>query len=350
MSAGPGPNLARIGIIGVGNIGAAHAENLARQVSRAEVSVVFDTDGERARLVADQYAARAVGSAEAVFEADDVDGVIVASPDRFHAEQVLAGLPAGKPILCEKPLAVDEADARAIVDAEVAAGRRLIRVGFMRRFDPGYLALRAELGPDGVGDALLVHNVHCNTEAPYGLATEQTLTNMAIHELDINRWLLDEEYRSVLVLHGRPGPDTPDGHHDPLLIILRTQADVLVQIEAFVNARFGYDVACRVVGSEGQSHMADGSWITRARSFGRGVVVPELWLGRFAEAYRLQLQHWVDEIVDPGRSAPSPAATAWDGYVATAVANRAIDAYRQAREVDIDVPDRPPLYSPERRG
>lgn len=343
----PGRTTTRVGIIGVGNIGTAHAENLAGSVAGAEVSVLFDADGPRAETLAAQLGARTVPTAQAVFEADDVDAVLVASPDRFHAEQVLAGLPVGKPILCEKPLAVGEDDARAIVDAEVAAGRRLIQVGFMRRFDPGYRALKAEIGhhPDatgaGIGEALLVHNVHCNTEAPYGLDTAQTLTNMTIHEFDINRWLLDEEYRSVLVLAGRPGPRTPEGHHDPLLIVLRSASDVLVQIEAFVNATYGYEVACRVAGSEGQAQMADGSWITRSRGFGRGVDVPELWLGRFAEAYRLQLQGWIDAI---GTGATPPGASAWDGYVATVVANRAIDAYRTGQEVAVDLPERPALY------
>jgi myo-inositol 2-dehydrogenase/D-chiro-inositol 1-dehydrogenase len=335
----------RVGIIGVGNIGTAHAENLAGAVSGACVGVVFDADTERATAVADRVGARTVASAQAVFEADDVDAVVVASPDGFHAQQVLAGLPRGKPILCEKPLAVAEADTRAIVDAEAAAGRRLIQVGFMRRFDPGYGALKAELGDEGIGEPLLVHNVHCNTEAPYGLLTEQTLTNMVIHEFDINRWLLDDDYRSVTVLAGRPGPHTPVGHHDPLVIVLRTAGDVLVQIEAFVNARYGYDVACRVVGSEGQSSMADGTWVTRAKGFARGVEVPELWLGRFAEAYRLQLQGWIDAVAT--RTGP-PGATAWDGHVATLVANRAIESYRLGRgagaEVAIELPDRPPLY------
>lgn len=338
----------RVGIIGVGNIGTAHAENLAGQVSRATVSAVFDADIDRAATVAAMVGARSVDSAQAVFEADDVDAVIVASPDGFHAEQVLAGLPLGKPILCEKPLAVTEEDAWAIVEAEVgvvassgAGAQRLIQVGFMRRFDPGYVGLEAEIGADGIGEALMVHNLHSNTEAPYGLLTEQTLTNMTIHEYDINRWLLDDEMRSVMVLHGRPGPHTPEGHHDPLLIILRSAGDVLIQIEAFVNARYGYEVACRVVGSQGQSHMADGSWITRAKGFARGVEVPELWLGRFAEAYRLQLQGWVDAIAD---GTPLPGATAWDGYVATVVARRAIDAYRTGREVAIELPPRPALY------
>ena len=114
-------------------------------------------------------------------------------------------------MLCEKPLATTEADARAVLDAEVALGRRLVQVGFMRRFDPGYVQLKQELTAEGIGEPLVVHNVHRNTSAPYGLVTERTLTNMVVHELDICRWLLDEEYASVMVVAGRPGRSPPTG-------------------------------------------------------------------------------------------------------------------------------------------
>ena len=333
----------RIAVVGAGNIGPAHAENLARDTARAEVVAVFDVDGARAAEVAETVGARAVTTVDEAIGADDVDAVVISSPDPFHAEQALACLEAAKPMLCEKPLAVTEADAVAIVEAEVARGRRSIQVGFMRRFDPGYVELKAEIGDDGIGEALMVHQLHTNTRAPYGLLTEQTLTNMAIHEFDIARWLLDDEYRSVSVLHGRPGPRTPAGEHDPILIVLHTAAGVLVQIEAFVNATFGYQVACRVSGSEGQAAMGDGNFVTRSRAFHRGVDVPELWLGRFAEAYRIQLQGWVDALRSD--DAP-PGASAWDGYLATVVANRAIEAYHRGEAVAVETPPRPGIYDP----
>jgi myo-inositol 2-dehydrogenase/D-chiro-inositol 1-dehydrogenase len=331
----------RVGVIGTGQIGTAHATSLAHEISGATVSVVQDLDAARAAQVAADLGSRGVGSVQEVFEADDVDAVLIASPDVAHAQQVLTGLGSGKPILCEKPLATTEADARAVVDAEVARGRRVIQLGFMRRFDPGYAQLKRELTPEGIGEALIVNNVHRNTRAPYGLVTEQTLTNMVVHELDINRWLLDEDYTSVLVLAGKPGPLGPETESDPLLIVLRTTSGVLVEVEAFANAQYGYEVVCRVTGSQGQSVMGDGSYIVRSKSFSRGVESPELWFGRFADAYRLQLQGWITAIED---GSPLPGASAWDGYAATFAANRAIDSYRSGRQVDVALPPRPSLY------
>ena len=257
----------RVGVVGVGNIGTSHALNLARVVSGSAVSVLFDADADRAAALAADLGARSVPTVPELFEADDVDAVLVASPDDVHAEQLLLGLPAGKPVLCEKPLATTEADARAVLDAEVALGRRLVQLGFMRRFDPGYVQLKQELTAEGIGEPLVVHNVHRNTSAPYGLETERTLTNMVVHELDICRWLLDEEYASVMVVAGRPGPLTPDGQHDPILVVLRSASGVVVEVEAFANAQYGYEVVCRVTGSQGQAVMGDGSFITRSKAF-----------------------------------------------------------------------------------
>ena len=87
--------------------------------------------------------------------------------------------------------------------------------------------------------------------------------------------------------------------------------------------------------------MADGAFITRSKSFRRGVDVPELWFGRFTEAYRRQLQGWVDALRTAG---PLPGASVWDGYVATVVAERAIQAYRTGERVAVALPAPPALY------
>ncbi|CAB4928748.1 MAG: inositol 2-dehydrogenase [Actinobacteria bacterium] len=331
----------RVGIIGTGNIGTSHAANLARVVSGSSVSVVFDADAARAREVAGDFGARVAPTVIDVIEADDVDAVLIASPDAMHAEQALIAIAAGKPMLCEKPLAVGDVNARNVVDAEVAFGRRLIQVGFMRRFDPGYNRLKAELTASGIGEPLIVHNVHRNTSAPYGLRTEQTLTNMVTHEFDINRWLIGEELTSVMVLPGKRGPLTPEGESDPILVVLQSQTGVLIEVEAFCNAQYGYEVQCRVTGSRGQAVMGDGAWVTRSADFVRGTELPELWLGRFAEAYRMQLQSWIDSLKSGG---PLLGASAWDGYAAAVISDRAIEAHRTGRRVDIELPAKPPLY------
>ena len=335
------PMTIRVGVIGTGNIGTAHARSLAREVSGSSVVAVFDVARERAEEVASDIGARVLPTAQAVIEADNVDAVVIASPDHLHAEQALAGLAAGKPMMLEKPLAPTLEQAREVMDAEVAVGKRLILLGFMRRFDPGYMAMKRSLTDGAVGEALVVHNVHRNAYAPYGLDSALSLTNSAVHEVDINRWLLGEDYSWVQVLSGKPGPDVPAGQQDPLLITFRTTSGVLVTIEMFMTARYGYEVTCQVVGSDGILDMGDGTFVTRTTSRLRGQDIPELWLGRFGEAYRSELQAWIDSI--RGESGPVGAST-WDGYAAAVSSLAAIDALTSNEAVGIELPHRPALY------
>ena len=325
-----------VGVIGTGNIGTAHARSLAQEISGAHVTWTFDTDIARARALADELGANVAPNVEQLIASSDA--VVIASPDALHADQALLCLDAQRPTLCEKPLAPSADEARRVVDSEVDLGRRLLSLGFMRRFDPGYVELKAAM--PSVGTPLIVHNVHRNTYTPYGLTSAGTLTNSAIHEIDINRWLLDDDYASVQVIVGRPAPATPEGEFDPLLVILTTERGTLVEIEAFVNATYGYEVRCEVVASAGTLDMGDGSFITRRAERAIGHDVPELWLGRFGEAYRRELQAWVDAT----HRGTTSGATAWDGLVATITAGAAVRSITDGPQA-IDLPPRPPLYS-----
>ena len=120
---------------------------------------------------------------------DRIEAVIIASPDATHAELTLPCLAAGKPVLCEKPLASSATDALRVVEAEVALNRRLIQVGYMRRFDPGYQAMKRIKDEGGVGATVLLHNVHRNARAPEWFTGAMSVTNSFVHEIDISRWL-----------------------------------------------------------------------------------------------------------------------------------------------------------------
>lgn len=334
-------DLVRVGVIGTGNIGTAHAQCLSSQIAGAVVTAVYDPDPARAHAAAQAVGARAEAQVRTLIEAGDVDAVVIASPDDLHAEQALDCLAAGKPALVEKPLAPTVSDALALVRAEAAFGRRLLTVGFMRRFDPGYQELKAQLNADLVGEALIVRNIHRNQQAPYGLLSERTMTNMAIHEMDVNRWLLGEDLALVQVLTPRPGPQTPPEQFDPMLILFRTTSGTLVEIEAFVNADYGYEVSCQVVAARGVLDMSDGSFITRTANGRRGQDIPEQWLGRFGDAYRRELQAWVGSLRG---AADLVGASAWDGLAATLAAQAAVTALREGGEVTIQLPARPALY------
>ena len=320
----------RVGIIGAGAMGTTHARLLREEVAGAEVVAVVDADGGRARALADTGAtpARVVADGLGLVADPDVDAVLVASPGDTHEDYVRACLAAGRPVLCEKPLASTADAARRVVDAEAAVGRRLVQVGFMRRFDPGYVALRDALDTGRVGAPVVVHSVHRNRSVPPGFGTELILKDTLVHDVDVVRFLLGEEVVRATVHAGRPSALAPDGVQDPVVVVLRTETGVVVTVEAFVNAQYAYDIRCEVVGETGTLALP---------------APPEPAVGfedRFAAAYTAELRAWVAAVAS---GAPA-GASAWDGYAAAAVCEAALASLRSGGPVDVALGPVPDLY------
>ena len=331
----------RVGVIGTGNIGTTHARNLQHAVSGAEVTAVYDFDTQRALDLGAEIGAVAYPSFEAVVDSPEVDAVVIASPDDFHADQTIAALRNGKWVLCEKPLAPTVAEAQRVMDAEIAVGHRRIQMGFMRRFDPGYLQLKAELDSGAAGEALLLHCVHRNPQAPYVQDSAVILSNSVVHEIDINRWLLGEEYADVTIVAGRPTPKVGAGVLDPMLVLFTTESGVLVEVESFTNCQYGYEVRCEVVATEGTIDMGSGSFIESARGGRRGSSIAGIWTDRFGDAYLRQMQSWIDGIEKNEVNGP----TTWDGYAAAVTAEAAVRALTSRTTEPIRLPARPALYA-----
>jgi len=330
-----------IGIIGTGVMGAEHARLLRHEVSGAGVAAVYDVDQARAASVAAATGARALADPHAVIGDPAVDSVLIASNDASHAEFVLACIQAGKPVLCEKPLAPEVPDCERIIAAEVAVGRSLVTVGFMRRFDPGYQALKAGLTAGDLGAALMLHCVHRNQTAPVGLPSSALITGSAVHEFDASRWLLDDEFTRVTAHRSRSASQAGTTR-DPLFLVVETRSGTLIDIEVFVNAGYGYEVRCELVGEQGTLVLdAPPPTVRRgANQVARGLPVD--WRPRFAEAYRRELQAWIDGLSTG--AVDTDLATAWDGYCATVLAQAGVAALDVDGPIEISLMDKPELY------
>lgn len=330
-----------IGIIGTGNIGHDHIRRIASSVAGARVSAVFDVATVRAQQVASEVGARAVAGVSTLTTDDEVDAVVIASPGPLHPEQTLACLAAGKPVLCEKPLGTTVEDCVRVVEAEVSLGRRLVQVGFMRRYDHGYRQVKRVLDAGDVGEALMVHSVHRNPEVPDSFTSDMSLTDSVVHEMDVTRWLLGEEVVAVTVVAGRRSPLVGTQLQDPQLVLMETASGVLVDVESFVSCRYGYDVRCEVVGSTGTVSLDTPSFGAVTSDGTRGNEVPADWHERFGDAYRTELQGWVDSIAAGQVTGPS----SWDGYAATAIAVAAVEAQTSRQRTEVKLVDKPALYA-----
>lgn len=319
-----------VGVIGTGVMGAEHVRLLREDTAGASVVAVCDADAARAQAVAGKAAA--FTDALALIHDPRVQAVVIASPDATHAALALACIAAGKPALCEKPLAPTADQALGVVKAEVAHGKRLVQVGYMRRFDPAYAQMkRASTGGD-IGDAVLLHNTHRNAAAPDWFTGAMAVTNSFVHEIDISRWLLNAEMTTARI-HAAPGGD-------PLLITMETDRGQIASTEVFMNARYGYHVHAQLVGRDGTIEMAAPTHTLTNGAGRHGHAWAENWVPRFREAYRLQMAGWVQSIA----TGNPMGASAWDGFVATAIAEQVANALQTGGTVQFTLPQRPALY------
>ena len=329
--------MVRVGLIGAGVMGADHARIVADEIPGAALQVVCDVDAARARDVAD--AADAMTDPEEMIARSDVDAVLIASPDATHGPLTKASVEAGKPVMCEKPLAPSAAECLGVVEAEAAAGRRLVQVGFMRRFDPSYAEMRRALGDGRIGDALMLHCFHRNVTAPDWFTAEMAVTNSAPHEFDIARFLLDEDPAAITAF--RPGA-APAVGAAPVLMVIETAAGRLVSVEVNNNAGYGYDVRGELVGTKGSVSLRTSARTEINAELRRAEAYPADWRPRFAEAYRLQAHAWIRSVAS---GVPDlRAASAWDGYMATLLAEAGVRALAERRRVAVEPAPRPSFY------
>ena len=332
----------RVGVIGVGMIGQDHIRRITQVLTGGTVVAVNDIDAARAAEVAAALpGVRAHPSAPDLIAAGDVDAVLVASWGPAHEEQVIAAIEAGKPVFCEKPLAPSQEACLRIIAAELTAGRRYVQVGFMRRYDAAYQAMKATLDDGTIGAPLLMHCAHRNPSVPDYFTTEMIISDSSVHEIDPVRWLFDEEIVAASVFKPRRSRLAPPGLQDPLILLLEMASGVLVDDELFVNAKYGYDVRGEVVCESGTVALADTGETTLSAAHRRGARVPADWRDRFVRAYDTELQDWLTAVAAGTSTGPG----AWDGYAAAAVTDSCLEALRTGQRTPVTLPVRPDFYA-----
>ena len=218
----------------------------------AAVVAVTDVNLDEAKKVADGLPGATVYSTgQELITADAVDAIVVCSWGPTHEEYVLAAIAAGKPVFCEKPLATSQEACLRIIDAEVAFGRRLVQVGYMRRYDRAYRALKAVVDSGEIGAPLIMHCTHRNPSVPGHYTKDMAITDTAVHEIDMVRWLFGEEIVGTTVLFPRKSKNGGE-LQDPLVLLLEMENGALIDVEISVNIRYGYDIRGEVVGEEGR--------------------------------------------------------------------------------------------------
>jgi len=328
----------RIGLIGVGRIGAFHAQTLTNLTAVDEL-IITDALPDLARRVGEQYDVRVVPEPADVLAAR-VDGIVIASSTVTHPDLVRACVLAGIPTFCEKPVAALSSEAVALRD-ELAGNDTPIQIGFPRRFDAGYVAVRADLAAGVLG---YVHTVRSTTLDPapppeaYIRGSGGIFNDCAIHDFDAVRFVTGQEVVEVYAAGTNQGVDYIEAAGDAesvTSILTMTGGTLAVVSNSRSNGR-GHDVRLEVLGSK-DSVAAGLDDRLPLRSADPAVAFPSgtpwnFFMDRFADAFRAELSAFTQVVAG---TLPSPC-TLHDGVEASLIAEAATRSWREHRPVRLD--------------
>ena len=312
-----------IGIIGVGIMGRGHALYLSDYVKGGKVVAIYDTNLATAQKVAKEVfkktkvLPKVYKDLSMILDDQLVKAVIIASPDHLHANHLEQAVLAGKDVLCEKPLASKEKDARKVAKL-VRNSKSIVGIGFMRRFDRPYQDLKKEIESGKYGKVLQIRCTSRNVSSPTA-TTAMLLTNVAVHEIDIIRWLLGEEIVSVGVNFAKTTRKANSNLSDPISVNCHTESGVLVTIDICANSTYGYEVGMEVITENGSLVIENLGQLNIAYNFKlptrKGGTLHKDWMGRFKLAYIAELTAFVNSLQK--RKLDKNFATVEDGLAAS---------------------------------
>jgi len=325
-----------VGVIGVGEMGKRHAENMRRHVPEAQLIAIADLSATRVQQVAEELELEhAYTSVEEMLQRKDIHAVVVGTPDKFHAAVIKAAATAGKEIFCEKPLAITLEDAESALEAVARAGVRL-QVGFMRRYDPAYVAARKRVEAGEIGMPVVFKSVGRDKDEPPLSAYQSGVNGMlfytnTIHDFDMARWLMQDEVTEVhsyttsvirpeLARYG----DIVAG-----VVNLKFSKGGIGNIDSHAQALYAYDVRTEIIGSKGSVFVGtiQGAPATFLSSAGGSAVLADHFLSRFADAYLLEARDFVHTVL----SGKAPRVNGEDGLRALEIAVAAEKSHMSAQ-------------------
>ena len=324
----------RIGVLGAGRIGKVHARAISADAG-AELVAVADAMAPAAQALATQYGCE-VRSIDAILAAADIDAVVICTPTDTHADLIEAFAKAGKAIFCEKPIDLSLARVKSCLQVVRDTGAVLM-VGFNRRFDPHFMAVKAEIAKGTLGDVEMVTITSRDPGAPpvdYIKRSGGIFRDMTIHDFDMARFLLGEEVAEVSAMAAvlvDPAIGVA-GDSDSVQVMLKTASGKMALISNSRRATYGYDQRIEVHGSLGAASAENQRPVSIEVASALGYTRPPLhdfFMTRYTEAYAAEIAAFVAAAAGQGVAAPSGE----DGLQALALAEAALKSVAEGRVV-----------------
>jgi myo-inositol 2-dehydrogenase/D-chiro-inositol 1-dehydrogenase len=326
----------RFGLLGAGRIGKVHAKAVTGD-AQAKLVAVADAMPAAAQAIADQYGCD-VRTIEAIEAAKDIDAVVICTPTDTHADLIERFVKAGKAVFCEKPIDLSLARVKACLEV-VRAHKGTLMVGFNRRFDPHFRAVRAEIDKGTVGDVEMVVITSRDPGAPpvdYIKRSGGIFRDMTIHDFDMARFLLGEEITEVVATAAvlvDPAIGVA-GDFDSVQVLLKTASGRQAMISNSRRATYGYDQRIEVHGSKGAVSAENQRPVSIEVATGAGYTRPPLhdfFMTRYTEAYAAEIATFIAAMAGTGKAEP----TGEDGLIALALADAAVKSVAEGRVVKL---------------
>ena len=324
----------RIGLLGAGRIGQVHARAVS-SVPTAQLVAIADPMSEAAEAVRNTYGCD-IRTIEQILVSDDIDAVIICTPTDTHADLIEQFARAGKAIFCEKPVDLSLERVQACL-AVIGETKATLMVGFQRRYDPDFQALRAAIDAGQIGDVEMVTLISRDPGAPpydYIERSGGIFRDMMIHDFDVARWMLGEEVETVQAAASvLTDPEIGNcGDFDSANAILRTASGKQCTITNSRRATFGYDQRIEVHGSAGSvaadNHHQSRIIVANEHGYTRPPLL-DFFMTRYIAAYTAEIKHFVDCVANRAQ----PHTSGHDGLMSIALAEAALESVRTGSAV-----------------
>lgn len=328
-----------VGLVGLGRLGRVYARDLSSRLAETRLAAVADTNGALAEDIAAEFGVpRAYAEPQALLEDPAVEAVVVVSPTHTHRDLVVAALEHGKPTFCEKPPALSLEETLAMQNAVQRSGV-FFQMGFMRRFDPGYVAAKARVDQGGIGTPVVFKST---SRDPFRPSLEYAnpassggiLVDMGIHDFDLARWFMGEVATVQAVGGTLAYPELRSvGDMDNAIVSLVFTDGRLGLVDLSRNGVYGYDISTELLGTGGTlriGYLRETPLLVMTKNSVAHDTVP-YFMERFERAYTVQLQNFAENVLRQR----VPPVTIEDGLEALRIGLAAAQACRTGQPVAI---------------
>ena len=332
----------RIGSVGLGRLGLAHAENIATKIINAELFALCDLNESLLNETADRLGVpHRFSSFEEMLKLDELDAVCLVSPSGLHTKQIAAALAAGKHVFSEKPLGVTVEECRQAEKAVEAHPDKVFMLGFMRRFDESYMYAHEKVEKGEIGKPILFRSYSQDPEkfidgaiAFAGHSGGQFL-DMAVHDIDLARWFLKAEPLSVTAMGGcYAHPEFGEyGDGDNVSCLMQFDNDAMAFLFAGRTAPHGYNVETEIIGTKGILRIASVPQKNLVEILDSGGVrreCSENFLERFETSYVNEIQEFVSCIL----TGKKPRVSVYDGTRVSEIAYKCKESFESRRQLN----------------